>query len=484
MEDTQRTADGRKIVSEVKAFGKGIPGFSQIMRTFRWTRMATWQQVVQFTGQEERELVPALERTVVFRTSKETGEQSILGIAAVDQPSWQSPGALPRPYQLESAGAAYLRAEIGEDIRACGLSSPEQVGHALTINEVVLKLKELGVEADVERVVRFDDRSVRLDIAAEVPGGYQIVEVEQSAEPQHLRRICELLKNRVALYASSQAQSFLPGIKIIFHVSRTRWPRTRRTWQQAIVALGKKLPFQILATTLTRFASFESLDEPDEWEDLTDAIDLNEVAEKSKAAIETLPPEIKRPADTRVDIMILAAYEQEFKEQVGRKPVDFRGFVDLIEVIARPSLWGGADGPLGMEMPRASLSLLRRYLMRHPSLREALQGRLVAGMEKHRWGVANTIARIMTVVRAFLAYFGLSPDHGLWVRPHMPNFEEQCEYHVTVQVKAPWPGQDKSLLYEHVASPEPQRFEGDLQFVLHLILRYPEEIGLERPNYL
>lgn len=477
--------DRSHTLQEVQNLAERVPHFREILETCSITGVCTKQQIARALGISEKEASQALEEIVAF--AKETdGKMVILDNVNLDRHLWPRRGNIPVIYRLGSAGAAFLQEELGKAFSPCQLSAPDQVGHALCLLDGVLKARELRYpEVVVEQPLDFGLGTIRPDLLVSTPQGYLDIEIEQVVGPDHLRRIRQLLRHRAEFFLTPHAEGFVPRILVVFNAGRSDWPRVQRLWRQAIATLDTKLPFHLWATTLAQFEQCRTIDDLTDWVDLTEPAGLRKEATQIQTAAEKATGQAREASSLAENIVIMLACRQHFEEAARPKTMDFFAFCDLVEAIAEPSLWGKLDGSTGVEMPRASLEMFRTFLEMRPDLQVLLKKRMWDGAELNRWSLANTPPRLKSIVRAFLSYFGLSPDGGLSVLILQPNaMEDRDEFAVRVRMTVPWPEEEGQVRYVNLAYPEPARFEEALTFVLHLLFHYPEELGFRRPAYL
>ena len=353
--------------------------WQSILEAFTITGVLDSEQLQSVCGLQRMQLTRLLDKMESFRN----GLPPILH--KLDQ-GIRRPGVrgrAPNVYLLGESGAGLLRLLDHEDAQACRLNNDTAITHALGMVDVHLAANRASIPILTDHTLNYGDQGI-LRPDHQLPGGKtRILEVEQAAGSDTLRRLVTSLEHKQALFTSPEAGQYESSVLMLIQLPRgSVWERTLKTWRTAIELcvekLGHPLDFQIRALPLQDF-----LRQPD-WDgsQRLDWIDLGEP--QAETSIEKTPAPSARKSQapaglmyrtTRQDQLVLVALWQDFKSlstrDAERFPIAGPDFLQLVHLIYSASSGYRATVFESASVPYAALYLLQQYLKNAPRLARA-----------------------------------------------------------------------------------------------------------------
>jgi hypothetical protein len=461
-----------------------------ILQAFEITGCLDTEQLQAVSNLQRMQLTRLLDKLESFRA----GLPPILHKLEQDIRRPGARGRTPKVYLLGESGAALLRLLGKEEAHACGLNSDTTITHALAMVDVHLSAKRAQVELLTDQVLNYGERgSLRPD--HQIPGEkIRILEIEQAASLETLRRLVTSLEHKLAFFESPESAGFEKTVSMLLQLPHGPvWERTLKTWQQAIQLVeektGKQLNFRLQALSLQDFLRQPGWNDQKQlaWPDLT--IPGTEIVKgKGPNASPQKAPTSLMYRSTRQDKLVLAALWQNFEnlavQDQEKIPMANPEFLLLVRLIhsashdyARPALELAS-------LPHASLYLLQQYLKMHPVLRERIQKVMHFGKGTLRWNSTTILHRMQVVINAFLGYHGWRSDGGLLAFPAAADWNEAGPRTFTVLVRL----RDPELLMlpdDNVVPSQSEIFvcEEALAWVLWALFNYAPELGLGRVEF-
>ncbi len=337
-------------------------------------------------------------------------------------------GHAPAVFLLGETGAALLRL-TGEDgqARACGLKDILPIAHALAMVDVHLAAVQAGIAIQTDRDVLFGaGQVIRPDHLITLDGGRYLIEIEQAASSDTLRRLREHVQHRAAFFASPESRGVEPVVRLLINLPRGKpFQRTGHYWRVAVEAVFESLntpPYRLLALPLNEFLqqpvwNLADIDGDARWLDLSErpqpALPAPaRTAESAPAELLTLSP--------HDSALILNALWQDYRWHTTRPsasiPRPAREAFTLWRIIYVASHDPALSALDRAGFPHASLYLLKRYLQLHEPLKKDLTAALKRGQNAGRWNVTLIRQWMQAVLNIFLEYHGLCSNDTLQVR--------------------------------------------------------------------
>ena len=410
-------------------------------------------------------------------------------------------GHPPKILRLGEVGAAVLRLGGQSNVRACGLKDDTPIAHAVAMLDLYQTATQAGVAIQIDRELRFGNgRTIRPDGLITLPDGTLVIlEIEQQAAPDYLRRMKDSLQNRLDFFRSAEGQSVQPVIRVLINLPRGKaWTQTLRYWQQVIRGvLGrdlKSLAYRILALPLMEFLhqpDWSATPDTNRWADLTLPSETTGATTTAGAPAVVVAPRLPdglRRWSSHDDRLILEALWQVFEETAHQRPDRLPRadpeFFELMRLIYAAS-HDSALTPLDQaSLPHASLYLLKRYLQMHPTLRADVQSALKRGASMIRWNPTMVLHRMQVAFDAFLAYHGWQAEGPLQVRATMTNWEDREPRVFSVEV---WLDSGELLMTERngvvPGRDEIDRAAKALAWVLYALVAHASRLGLDTPAF-
>jgi hypothetical protein len=401
-------------------------------------------------------------------------------------------GRAPTVYLLDETGAALLRA-TGEDrnARTCGLKDDLPIAHALAMLDVHLCATAAGVPIETDRKLLFGaGKDIRPDHLITLDGRRYLIEIEQAASSDTLRRLNENVLHRVAFFTSPESRDVEPVVRMLINLPRGKaFQRTCHYWRVAVESVFESLdtpPYRLLALPLNEFLQEPIWNLPDievdpRWLDLSEP---PQPAARSQARTVEAAPEELLTLSPHDSALILNALWQDYRWHTARQPStaprpDRESFMlwRIIYVASHDPALSALDRA---GFPHASLYLLKRYLQLHEPLKKDLTAALKRGQNAGRWNVTLIRQWMQAVLNIFLEYHGLYSSDTLQVRAIATEWASTTALHaldVDVQI-APevLRENDQPLGRDEVA-----RTERALAWVLRALFQHARHLDLGNP---
>jgi hypothetical protein len=415
-------------------------------------------------------------------------------------------GRAPNVYLLGETGAALLRLVGHADTTASGLKQDTPIAHALDMLDVHLAARQAGIMLTTDGVIEFgDDRAIRPDhLVCPTADFHYLIENEQAAGADLLRRMRESVQHRVDFFTSAEGSQVQPIVRMLISLPRGKvFEETLHYWDQAIRSVfvrHPQPPYRIIAMPLGEFLNqpnwnADPLCDDHRWIDLTpthapQSTQLtfsHDQPAASTTAITKAPAEWLRtsPHD---DLLLLEALWQDFNERAVTTFTDIPDpdpkFFALMRLIYAASHDSSRSIIDRAGFPRASVYLLMRYLQIHPKLRETLAGSMKRGASASRWNVTLIRQWMQTLVDQFLAYHGFASGDTLWAQAVVTDWhDEEAQHAIDVQV---YLTSGELLMPREASGVVPGRDEihhaaRALAWVLHALFAHAQRIGLGKP---
>ena len=305
-----------------QAILQAIPDTARpVLETFVPTGLADMNQIMQFTNLTRDRVNRAVERLVSANLLQELKRP----IPRPDQRGKPS-----NIYLLTQEGAKVLQSLGYKYARACGLKDELPILHMLAMTDIHLAGQKAGVPMRTDTLLRFNERTLRPDhLVTLADGRALILEVEQAASTETLRRVVESLQNKQDFFASKVNPNILPEVRMIVQLPRgTKWDKTIRTWEKALGVVqeraGGNLCFRLFAIPRREF-----LDAPD-WSAERQLLWVEVTASEKQNAIQPLSqaaPQEFLYRTSREDHLVLAALWQDFLENVQPRRNNFPNLI-------------------------------------------------------------------------------------------------------------------------------------------------------------
>ncbi|MBP7692254.1 MAG: hypothetical protein KA764_10070 [Anaerolineales bacterium] len=481
-------------LEHVREWLRGVD-YLPVLKTFVPAGVMTFPDIQRLVGFSTDVLTRILERLTQTVPGLADGRQVLKHLP--DQPVIQGQrGRRPKLYRLEKLGARLLQAAGVADAKACGLSQPVEIAHALCFRAVAGAAQAAALAVTVDKPVAFGaGRNLRPDVVVAAPGRPRVIfEIEQRLLPQTLDRAVDKIQHLVDFFAMPEAEGYDRDIRFLFNLTEAQAPVTWRMWADVIAEVARArgpLPCRFWSAGLADFL------EAPEWDGLRAFTTLMPAPEPEPAAgapalalalvpvdPKALVPAALRPRGrliTAGDLVKVQAYvrvcRHEFEQAVaGPGPAFFR----LIDLIYGVSHGYGQTYAQQFQVPWGSLFALRSYLELpdRRDLRAGLISRLAEyDRALHNGGMmmaAHYATRL--IWDGFLRYHGVTrhPDLAIYVQPPFVD-RTQSELRVVVDVRRSlWITRgtiDGLALYELVN-------EKALAWVLEAPFFYANELGL------
>lgn len=392
-------------------------------------------------------------------------------------------GRAPVVYRLGELGARLLQA------RPSQLTDPTAIAHALALLDVRQCAFAAGLRVVTDSGLPFgDDQVIRPDNAITLPNGVTaLFETEQKASPDTLRRLLTKLAHLRGFFESAESNGYSGFVRVLLSVPAGRpLEQTRSTWEKALAVATRDsgaLPFAMRFSALSEFVAqpdWSDPPDPSRWEDLFDPNQLADFGDAPTVAEPAHLPMPLRRLSTRESVWVLDAYWQAFQEQT-QTPLTTPdpAFFELLTLIYTASHDEALTARQQAAMPEASLYLLRRYLLLHPDLHQALQRAIKRGGAAMRWNVAICLHKMQAILDVFLRYHGWVSGRQLLTRPRPGELEDETplftvgvrlDPHLFISIEDPTPP-DKTRM---------ARTEHAVSWVLSALFRYAEALDLPR----
>jgi len=452
-----------------------------VLETFAATGLADINQIQSFTN---------LTRDRVNRAAERMLSGGLL--TQLNRP-------LPRPDQRGKPASVFLLTKGGAEVltqigvkgaHPCGLKDDLTILHRLAMTDVHLTALKAGITIRTDRVLRFNERELRPDHLLTLEDGHSLIlEVEQSASIDLLRRVVESLQNKQDFFASSASANVLSEVRMIVQLPRgKKWDKTLQIWGKALGVVmekaGGKLPFRLFAIPRTEF-----LNAPDWgverqllWKEIT-------VPEKSTAIqpISESVPQAMLYRTSHEERLVLTALWQDFLENVqpvlGQFPRPDPEFFQIMRLIYSASHDDQLSDIEQSAIPYASIYLLDQYLSMR-NLRTELNRALHSGQHSTRWNPTMVLHRMQVVIDMFLKLQGWRSNSFLFAAAEMSNWnkDEVRTFSVTVKIRKPIILMTDDELV--VPSDEEVKYtEQALSWVLCALFEYGPELGLGRVEF-
>ena len=405
-------------------------------------------------------------------------------------------GRAPNVYLLGESGAGLLRLLGHEDVQACRLNSETAITHALGMVDVHLAAVRASVSILTDHTLAYGEQGILRPDHQLSGSKTRILEVEQSAAPDTLRRLVTSLEHKQAFFTSIEGSQVESKVLMLIQLPRGPvWERTLKTWRTAIELcmekLGGQFAFKIRVLPLQDF-----LRQPD-WDgsQRMDWIDLSnpQLGTSIQKTLVSSPAKSQAPSGlmyrtTRQDQLVLAALWQDFKSlstrDAERFPMASPDFLQLVRLIYRASFGFRTTVFESASLPYAALYLLQQYLKMHPALHERLTKVMHFGRGSLRWNSVTILHRMQVVINTFLGYHGWRPDGPLLAYPQNPAWDDEGPrtFGVIVQIH------DEALLMQsgdnvHPLKDQVREHEQALEWVLFALFNYAHELGLGRVEF-
>jgi len=323
-------------------------------------------------------------------------------------------GRTPIIYRLGPSGAAILRMLGNKAAHATQLRGEIEVQHAVLMLDVRLAAQKAGLTVVTDQELPYgNNRCLRPDNQVQLPdGSVALFETEQSAQPAHMRRITESIKNKNAFFSSSRTNKVLADIRMLLNVARgPDWDRTVKIWRQVcdVVAQGQPLPFRLYAMPTGEFNSnpdWGSVPDPARWQELTNR-PSQVLATKSERV--SAPPQLLRQSPEEDRLVIIALWQHFLENGRAQLPKATQPnpiFFETMQIIYTASHQEQGDALSQAAMPWASIYLLNQYLLMHPALKSDLGRTISRGATVMRWNVTTILHKMQVVIECFLRYHG------------------------------------------------------------------------------
>lgn len=389
------------------------------------------------------------------------------------------PGRTNRPpsiYRL-AGGAARLLSIDGPEVRACELKEDIPIAHALCMLSVHLVAKREGIEIYTDEELPFDDRLLRPDHRIVVPGGHWLImEVEQEAHTNLLRRILESLSNHQAFFKSSASESYLREVRVLFNLKGGKdVKRALDIWEAAVRELfkqaGEELVFRFSAIPLEMF-----LERPEwgvmlskRWQQITGNVEPSPMAKDEEGSTYSALSRPRRALSE--DVTELEALSQMLAEEDDPNEADLNIF-RLAKTIYSASY--GRDNFISqVSRPSRSLHLFNKYLDMHPDLRTKLRVALHHNRGRVVWSQPNVLHRMEIVMRAFMSYHGFRTEGllrvGATTQPE--NFGDTYGVYVRMHFRMADDWDEDRLMLQA------------MEWMLWALFAYADDLKLGRPEF-
>jgi len=396
------------------------------------------------------------------------------------------PGKPPRIYTLGESGAALLR-ELGHaDANPCGLTAPLAVLHAqamLAFHQCAEKASQTIV---TDRAVPYGSgQTLRPDHQVQISdGSILFFEIEQDASPQLLRRMRQALEHRQAFFSSEQAAGYLPQVRILFNLGRSRiWQRTLAIWRQTIRQLvaeaetDSALVFQVLAMPLNEFlAQPDWSPDPSEcWEDLADNPESVEQPSNAIAVPATALALAVRYRPLQAELL---AIQELVTSRLGEDDPRPNFVLLAYALMIFEASYADMGNLPNLATPHAAVTLLGRYLAAQPGLVVALRQAIHPQRARMAWNNTTILHAMQRVLNTFMLYHGWSNTGPLRaVAAISTGWEEYMTGPYVVQVHIAF-----SILTINLIQYAP-RLRASLAWMLWALFEYAEVLSLGKPEY-
>jgi len=392
-------------------------------------------------------------------------------------------GQPPRIFWLTKTGAEILRTLGHPGTHECGLKDDLPILHALAMVDVHLAAVKENINLVTDSEIQAGIQRLRPDHRIIWDGQPSILlEVEQAASTEILRRVVESVRNKQEYFKESPP--VLPEVRIVVNLPRGRLlEQTYRTWQKAI-GIIPDLAFRMFFLPLREF-----LEHPDwgvertaAWREVT-LVESSELVSK---------PEVSAPGElllltSRQDSLVLAALWQDFLENIEQNkqlfPKPDPEFLYLIRLIYTASHDDSLPPLARAGLPGASIYLLNHYLTLR-ALRTRLQKAVHSGRGNVRWNPTTIMHRMQVVANIFLAEHGWGTDGTLFVCSAVNDWNTRAGRVFTVDVSI----RDPQILMREEdtivpSAQEVSKTEQALAWVLWALFNYSGELGLGRVEF-
>ncbi|MCX6082066.1 MAG: hypothetical protein NTW32_21270 [Chloroflexi bacterium] len=489
------TVDSLQAQALKQRLQEALPGtpWQPILEAFNITGVLDTEQLQAISKLERMQLTRLLDKLESFRN----GLPPILNKLDKDIRRPGVRGRAPKIYMLGESGAGLLRLLEYEDAHACGLNSETAICHALGMMDIHLAASRASLGIITDRIVNYGEQGILRPDHQLTGAKTRILEVEQAAGSDTLRRLVTSLEHKQAFFTSAESTGFEHSVLMLIQLPRGPvWERTTKAWGQAIELcvekLGKPLNFQIHALPLQDF-----LRQPDwngsqreDWVNLYTSVPGSTVIQKAKSVglEKGKVPSGLMYRTTRDDQIVLAALWQDFRSMTSKNPEAFPmagpDFLHLMHLIYIASHGFRASALELACLPHASIYLLQQYLDMHPELRTRLTKAIHFGRGTMRWNSTTIMHRMQVVINTFLAYHGWRPDGPLLVYSNAADWKDEAPRTFGVVVKI----RDEALLMRPRDDVLPMgdeliEFEMALEWVLYSLFNYAHELGFGRVEY-
>ena len=407
--------------------------------------------------------------------------------------------ALPRPDQRGKPVQVFLLSEDGASVlkklgypeaHPCGLQEDTSLLHRLAMTDVHLAAVKAGRTIITDRELPFgENQNIRPDHQVKLEDGRSLLlEVEQFAAIDVLRRIVESLQHKQNFFASEASEKFLPEVRMLLQLPRgAKWNKTLRVWEKALGVVkeksGKGLNFRLFAIPRREF-----LEMPD-WEAQRNLLWTEITPPEKNATIQLASnstPETLLYRSPREDRLVLSALWQDFIENVSSQelfPQPDPEFFQIMRLIYSASHDPELSDLAQSAMPNASIYLLNKYLSLrhlHPRLIKALHN----GKGDLRWNPTMIMHRMQVVIDTILAAHGWRSDGLLFAIANLSEWgkEESRTFGVTVRIRnATILMSDEDLVVP--GANEVYQTERALEWVLKALFQYSLDLGLGRIEF-
>ena len=471
----------QKLIDDLK---KAFPGgeWLPILATLEIVGVADAKQLQHGAGLERTKLQKTIEKLSVLNG----GLPPIVQLFDHTLSRSSQRGRLPNIYLLGETGAALLRASGYPDAHACRLHEDRELTHAMVMLDVHMAARSLNLEILTDHIVPYGEgQFIRPDHQVLLPGGKKlIVEVEQEAKQETVRRVSESLKNKMAFFASSASQDYFPIVLMVVNPnSNIRVTKIHELWRNVIRTLvqdaGQHLGFQLFSISLTEFMrqpEFSAEVSP-RWRDLTsenaEPDTYSQPSPKGQKAVrgKTRKP-IPLPLDSKQDLVLLQALQQEYRADPAKEHYPDTSFLEVMVFIY------SASHPEKFDIiqtlpPYESVYLLKSYLELHPDLQDKVRAAMHYGHSRIHWNQTTILHRMQRVIDTFLAHFQWGDSSALSARSSLEGEMTKGPFKVHVSSIGHALGDWNTSRARTQA----------LAWVLWALFEYADQIGLGRPQY-
>lgn len=335
-------------------------------------------------------------------------------------------GRNPNIFFLGETGAALLRANAFPDAHVSDLQSDHAIAHALSMLDVHLSALRYGLDIVTDQVIPYaGNKAIRPDHQVRLPdGNLVLVEVEQTARKELVRRIHNSLQNKQDFFSDPASEGISGDVRMVLNIKPGQaFQRTIALWREVIhtVAQASERP---LAFRLYAISLIEFLQNP-EWES-TQALGARwiEIHRPHSVPVSPVEKDQTLQIDTRVtenlreDLVLLQALYQSYQEDEhtqSQRQIDW-DLPDVMLFIYKASHPDDRRSVLWLLPPYDSVYLLKEFLNMHPGLKQRLRTSLHYNTSKWSWSGRTILHRMQHTINTFLGYFGWRNSYSFSAR--------------------------------------------------------------------